>query len=115
MNSRLNKLHLMMKDSLIIIRARDRHFIRLIIIQDRFIRSTRFIRVRLTTTRARVHLTTLGTAEDMAEDMAEDTAEDTRLRLPKWGQSSSPFFCFKNDNIMTNIGNNCAFTALLLR
>lgn len=111
MNSRLNKLHLMMKDSLIIIRARDRHFIRLIIIQDRFIRSTRFIRVRLTTTRARVHLTTLGTAADMAED----TAEDTRLRLPKWGQSSSPFFCFKNDNIMTNIGNNCAFTAFLLR
>lgn len=103
----------MMKDSLIIIRARDRHFIRLIIIQDRFIRSSRFIRVRLTTTRARVRLTTRGTVT--AADMAEDTAEDTRLCLPKWGQSSSPFFCFKNDNIMTDIGNNCVFTALLLR
>jgi hypothetical protein len=82
----------MMKDSLIIISARDRHFIRLIITQDR---SIRFIRVRLTITRAHARLTTLGTvtAEDTVEDTAEDT--DTKRRLPKWGQSSSPFFCFK--------------------
>lgn len=91
MNSHLNKLPLMMKDSLIIIRVRDGHFIRLIIIQDRIIRSTRFIRARLTITRARV-LTTLGTAtvEVMAEDSAAVT--DIKRRLPKWGQSSSPFF-----------------------
>lgn len=106
----------MMKDSLIIIRVRDRHFIRLIITQDR---SIRFIRVRLTITRAHARLTTLGmvTAEDMAEDMVEDTAAATDIKrlLPKWGQSSSPFFCFKNDNTMTNIGNNCDSIALLLR
>lgn len=127
MNSHLNKLPLMMKDSLIIIRVRDRHFIRLIIIQDRIIRSTRFIRARLITTRARDRLTTLGTvtaavtaavmaavmAEDMAEDMAEVTV--TSRRISKWGQSSSPFFCFKNDNIMTNIGNDCDSVPLLLR
>ena len=118
MNSHLNKLPLMMKDSLIIIRVRDRHFIRLII-QDRIIRSTRFIRARLITTRARDRLTTLGTvtaavmAEDMAEDMAEVTV--TSRRISKWGQSSSPFFYFKNDNIMTNIGNNCDSVPLLLR
>lgn len=111
MNSHLNKLPLMMKDSLIIIRVRDRHFIRLIIIQDRIIRSTRFIRARLITTRARDRLTTLGTV--MAEDMAEVTV--TSRRISKWGQSSSPFFCFKNDNIMTNIGNNCDSVPLLLR
>lgn len=91
-----------MKDSLIIIRVRDGHFIRLIIIQDRIIRSTRFIRDRLTT---------LGTVT--AEDMAEVTV--TSRRISKWGQSSSPFFCFKNDNIMINIGNNCDSIALLLR
>lgn len=110
MNSHLNKLPLMMKDSLIIIRVRDGHFIRLIII-----RSTRFIRARLITTRARDRLTTLGTvtAEDMAEDMAEVTV--TSRRISKWGQSSSPFFYFKNDNIMTNIGNNCDSVSLLLR
>ncbi len=110
MNSHLNKLPLMMKDSLIIIRVRDGHFIRLIII-----RSTRFIRARLITTRARARLTTLGTvtAEDMAEDMAEVTV--TSRRISKWGQSSSPFFYFKNDNIMTNIGNNCDSVSLLLR
>ncbi len=119
MNSHLNKLPLMMKDSLIIIRVRDRHFIRLIIIQDRIIRSTRFIRARLITTRARDRLTTLGTvtaavmAEDMAEDMAEVTV--TSRRISKWGQSSSPFFRFKNDNIMTNMGNNCDSVPLLLR
>lgn len=81
----------MMKDSLIIIRVRDRHFIRLIITQDR---SIRFIRVRLTITRAHARLTTLGmvTAADMAEDTAEGT--DTKRLLPKWGQSSSPFFLF---------------------
>lgn len=97
-----------MKDSLIIIRVRDGHFIRLIII-----RSTRFIRARLITTRAR--LTTLGTvtAAVMAEDMAEVTV--TSRRISKWGQSSSPFFYFKNDNIMTNIGNNCDSVSLLLR
>lgn len=108
MNSHLNKLPLMMKDSLIIIRVRDRHFIRLIIIQDRIIRSTRFIR-------ARDRLTTLGTvtAAVMAEDMAEVTV--TSRSISKWGQSSSPFFCFKNDNIMTNIGNNCDSVPLLLR
>ncbi len=108
MNSHLNKLPLMMKDSLIIIRVRDGHFIRLIII-----RSTRFIRARLITTRAR--LTTLGTvtAAVMAEDMAEVTV--TSRRISKWGQSSSPFFYFKNDNIMTNIGNNCDSVSLLLR
>ncbi len=111
MNSHLNKLPLMMKDSLIIIRVRDRHFIRLIIIQDRIIRSTRFIRARLITTRARDRLTTLGTVT--AEDMAEVTV--TSRRISKWGQSSSPFFCFKNDNIMTNIGNNCDSVPLLLR
>lgn len=107
MNSHLNKLPLMMKDSLIIIRVRDGHFIRLIII-----RSTRFIRARLITTRAR--LTTLGTvtAAVMAEDMAEVTV--TSRRISKWGQSSSPFFYFKNDNIMTNIGNNCDSVSLLL-
>lgn len=101
MNSHLNKLPLMMKDSLIIIRVRDGHFIRLIII-----RSTRFIRARLTT---------LGTVTSavMAEDMAEVTV--TSRRISKWGQSSSPFFCFKNDNIMTNIGNNCDSAPLLLR
>lgn len=101
MNSHLNKLPLMMKDSLIIIRVRDGHFIRLIII-----RSTRFIRARLTT---------LGTvtAAVMAEDMAEVTV--TSRRISKWGQSSSPFFYFKNDNIMTNIGNNCDSVSLLLR
>lgn len=95
MNSHLNKLPLMMKDSLIIIR------------------STRFIRARLITTRAR--LTTLGTvtAAVMAEDMAEVTV--TSRRISKWGQSSSPFFYFKNDNIMTNIGNNCDSVSLLLR
>lgn len=109
MNSHLNKLPLMMKDSLIIIRVRDGHFIRLIIIQDRIIRSTRFIRARLITTRAR--LTTLGT--DTAEDMAEVTV--TSRRISKWGQSSSPFFCFKNDNIMINIGNDCDSVSLLLR
>lgn len=89
----------MMRDSLIFIRVRDRHFIRLIIIQDRTIR---FIRVRLTITRAR-GLTTLGTvtaevmAEDSAEVMAEDSAAvtDIKRRLPKWGQSSSPFFLLK--------------------
>lgn len=113
MNSHLNKLPLMMKDSLIIIRVRDGHFIRLIIIQDRIIRSTRFIRALLITTRAR--LTTLGTvtAEVMAEVMAEVTV--TSRRISKWGQSSSPFFCFKNDNIMTNMGNNCDSVPLLLR
>lgn len=121
MNSHLNKLPLMMKDSLIIIRVRDGHFIRLIIIQDRIIRSTRFIRARLITIRDR--LTTLGTvtaavmaavmAEDMAEDMAEVTV--TSRRISKWGQSSSPFFYFKNDNIMTNIGNDCDSVSLLLR
>lgn len=101
MNSHLNKLPLMMKDSLIIIRVRDGDFIRLIII-----RSTRFIRARLTT---------LGTvtAAVMAEDMAEVTV--TSRRISKWGQSSSPFFYFKNDNIMTNIGNNCDSVSLLLR
>lgn len=112
MNSHLNKLPLMMKDSLIIIRVRDGHFIRLIII-----RSTRFIRARLITTRARARarLTTLGTvtAAVMAEDMAEVTV--TSRRISKWGQSSSPFFYFKNDNIMTNIGNNCDSVSLLLR
>lgn len=110
MNSHLNKLPLMMKDSLIIIRVRDGHFIRLIII-----RSTRFIRDRLITTRARDRLTTLGTvtAAVMAEDMAEVTV--TSRRISKWGQSSSPFFYFKNDNIMTNIGNNCDSVPLLLR
>lgn len=110
MNSHLNKLPLMMKDSLIIIRVRDGHFIRLIII-----RSTRFIRARLITTRARDRLTTLGTvtAAVMAEDMAEVTV--TSRRISKWGQSSSPFFYFKNDNIMTNIGNNCDSVSLLLR
>ncbi len=110
MNSHLNKLPLMMKDSLIIIRVRDGHFIRLIII-----RSTRFIRARLITTRARDRLTTLGTvtAAVMAEDMAEVTV--TSRRISKWGQSSSPFFYFKNDNIMTNIGNNCDSVPLLLR
>lgn len=110
MNSHLNKLPLMMKDSLIIIRVRDGHFIRLIII-----RSTRFIRARLITTRARARLTTLGTvtAAVMAEDMAEVTV--TSRRISKWGQSSSPFFYFKNDNIMTNIGNNCDSVFLLLR
>lgn len=114
MNSHLNKLPLMMKDSLIIIRVRDRHFIRLII-QDRIIRSTHFIRDRLITTRARDRLTTLGTvtAAVMAEDMAEVTV--TSRRISKWGQSSSPFFYFKNDNIMTNIGNNCDSVPLLLR
>lgn len=106
MNSHLNKLPLMMKDSLIIIRVRDGHFIRLIII-----RSTRFIRARLITTRARARLTTLGTVT--AEDMAEVTV--TSRRISKWGQSSSPFFYFKNDNIMTNIGNNCDSVSLLLR
>lgn len=117
MNSHLNKLPLMMKDSLIIIRVRDGHFIRLIIIQDRIIRSTRFIRARLITIRAR--LTTLGTvtaavmAAVMAEDMAEVTV--TSRRISKWGQSSSPFFCFKNDNIMINIGNDCDSVSLLLR
>lgn len=99
-----------MKDSLIIIRVRDRHFIRLII-QDRIIRSTRFIRARLITTRARDRLTTLGTVT--AAVMAEVTV--TSRRISKWGQSSSPFFCFKNDNIMTNIGNNCDSVPLLLR
>lgn len=115
MNSHLNKLPLMMKDSLIIILVRDRHFIRLIIIQDRIIRSTRFIRARLITTRARDRLTTLGTvtAEVMAEDMGEVTV--TSRHISKWGQSSSPFFCFKNDNIMTNMGNNCDSVPLLLR
>lgn len=110
MNSHLNKLPLMMKDSLIIIRVRDGHFIRLIII-----RSTRFIRDRLITTRDRDRLTTLGTvtAAVMAEDMAEVTV--TSRRISKWGQSSSPFFYFKNDNIMTNIGNNCDSVSLLLR
>lgn len=110
MNSHLNKLPLMMKDSLIIIRVRDGHFIRLIII-----RSTRFIRARLITTRARDRLTTLGTvtAAVMAEDMAEVTV--TSRSISKWGQSSSPFFCFKNDNIMINIGNNCDSVPLLLR
>lgn len=110
MNSHLNKLPLMMKDSLIIIRVRDGYFIRLIII-----RSTRFIRARLITTRARDRLTTLGTvtAAVMAEDMAEVTV--TSRRISKWGQSSSPFFYFKNDNIMTNIGNNCDSVSLLLR
>ncbi len=110
MNSHLNKLPLMMKDSLIIIRVRDGHFISLIII-----RSTRFIRARLITTRARARLTTLGTvtAAVMAEDMAEVTV--TSRRISKWGQSSSPFFYFKNDNIMTNIGNNCDSVSLLLR
>lgn len=110
MNSHLNKLPLMMKDSLIIIRVRDGHFIRLIII-----RSTRFIRARLITTRARARLTTLGTVTVavMAEDMAEVTV--TSRRISKWGQSSSPFFYFKNDNIMTNIGNNCDSVSLLLR
>lgn len=110
MNSHLNKLPLMMKDSLIIIRVRDRHFIRLII-QDRIIRSTRFIRDRLITTRARDRLTTLGTVT--AAVMAEVTV--TSRRISKWGQSSSPFFCFKNDNIMKNIGNNCDSVSLLLR
>lgn len=97
-----------MKDSLIIIRVRDGHFIRLIII-----RSTRFIRARLITTRAR--LTTLGTvtAAVMAAVMAEVTV--TSRRISKWGQSSSPFFCFKNDNIMTNMVNNCDPVPLLLR
>lgn len=114
----------MMKDSLIIIRARDRHFTRLIITLDR---SIRFIRVRLTITRARdrVHdrLTTLGpvmaavSVAVSAVDTAEVTAEvtDTRRRLPKWGQSSSLFFCFKNDNIMTNIGNDCDSHSRLVR
>lgn len=101
----------MMKDSLII-RARDRHFIRLIITQDR---SIRFIHVRLTITRAHARLTTLGTVT--AEDMAEDTAEDTDIkrRFTKMGAVQLPIFCFKNDNIMTNIGNNCNSIALLLR
>ncbi len=84
MTRHLNKVHLMMKDSLIIIRAQDRHIIRLIITQDRTIRSipilTRIIRVRLTITRAHARLTIL---------MAEDT--DPSRRLQKWGQSSSPF------------------------
>ncbi len=111
MNSHLNKLPLMMKDSLIIIRVRDRHFIRLIIIQDRIIRSTRFIRAHLITTRARDRLTTLGTVT--AAVMAEVTV--TSRRISKWGQSSSPFFRFKNDNIMTNMGNNCDSVPLLLR
>lgn len=111
MNSHLNKLPLMMKDSLIIIRVRDRHFIRLIIIQDRIIRSTRFIHARLITTRARDRLTTLGTVT--AAVMAEVTV--TSRRISKWGQSSSPFFRFKNDNIMTNMGNNCDSVPLLLR
>ncbi len=67
----------MMKDSLIIIRAHDRLFIRLIITQDRSIRG------RLTITLAHDRLTIHGpvmaaasaavSAEDMAEDMAEDT------------------------------------------
>ncbi len=71
----------MMKDSLIIIRAHDRLFIRLIITQDRSIRG------RLTITRAHDRLTIHGpvmaavsaaasaaaSAADMAEDMAEDT------------------------------------------
>ncbi len=94
MNRHLNKLYLMMKDSLII-RARDRHFIRLIITQDR---SIRFIHVRLTITRAHARLTTLGTvtAEDMAEDMAEDTAEDTDIkrRFTKMGAVQLPIFLF---------------------
>ncbi len=98
MNRHLNKLYLMMKDSLII-RARDRHFIRLIITQDR---SIRFIHVRLTITRAHARLTTLGTvtaedmAEDTAEDMAEDTAEDTDIkrRFTKMGAVQLPIFLF---------------------
>ncbi len=90
MNSHLNKLPLMMKDSLIIIRVRDGHFIRLIII-----RSTRFIRARLITTRARDRLTTLGTvtAAVMAEDMAEDMAEVTvTSRTYQNGGSPAPHF-----------------------
>lgn len=96
MNRLLNNLHLMMKDSLIIIRARDRHFIRLIITQDR---SIRFILVRLTITRAHARLTTLGmvTVEDMAEDMVGDTAEDTdtKRRLPNGGSPAPHFFILK--------------------
>lgn len=108
----MSKFHLLMKDSHITtrVRALDRHFIRLIITQDRFIR---FIRVRLTTTRA--HLTTLGTgtAADMAADM-EDTT-DSRRCLPRMGAVQLPFFCIKIDNIMTNTGNNCDLDGLLVR
>lgn len=86
MNRHLNKLYLMMKDSLII-RARDRHFIRLIITQDR---SIRFIHVRLTITRAHARLTTLGTVT--AEDMAEDT--DIKRRFTKMGAVQLPIFLF---------------------
>lgn len=102
----------MMKDSLIIIRARDRHFTRLIITQDRSIRS---IRVRLTITRAHDRLTTLGPvmAAVSAADMAEVT--DTRRQFTKMGALQLPFFCFKNDNTMTNTGNNCDSIAALLR
>lgn len=86
MNRHLNKLYLMMKDSLII-RARDRHFIRLIITQDR---SIRFIHVRLTITRAHARLTTHGTVT--AEDMAEDT--DIKRRFTKMGAVQLPIFLF---------------------
>lgn len=105
-----------MKDSHITtrVRALDRHFIRLIIIQDRFIR---FIRVRLTTTRAL--LTTLGTdtAADTAADMAADMEDttDSRRCLPRMGAVQLPFFCIKIDNIMTNTGNNCDLDGLLVR
>ncbi len=90
MNSHLNKLPLMMKDSLIIIRVRDGHFIRLIII-----RSTRFIRARLITTRARDRLTTLGTvtAAVMAEDMAEVTV--TSRTYQNGGSPAPHFFILK--------------------
>lgn len=90
MNSHLNKLPLMMKDSLIIIRVRDGHFIRLIII-----RSTRFIRARLITTRARDRLTTLGTvtAAVMAEDMVEVTV--TSRTYQNGGSPAPHFFILK--------------------